>query len=432
MASAQAPGQEHSGAASQAQSQRHEGSTGQQTKEQAGQGRHEQGATQQGRHEQGAQNMPGKSGTAAQAQQRNEGKREQTTGQNLQKQTTGQNLQKGNEHAGSRAEHNREGMTNGQTGQAASEPQHKEGLHKQGQQQLPQGNQGRSGQQAQQRNLSPQQGQATSGSSGQSGKLGSNATGEQGTRAGKATVTLNQTQRSQIEKTVLARSDVPRVEHANFALTVGTAVPESVRVVAVPEELITIEPAWREDMYFVSGDDIIIVDHSRRIVAVVATGPTTAMNSGEYNSYASTRGASVNMSADEIRQLQIALNEKGFNVGSADGVFGSRTREALMAFQKKEGFQANGQPDQQTMTALGVSGNASGNAGTSGNAGKSGTTTGSGGSSSAIPNGSSMSGQKGTGLPSSSTTGQGGRTGTNMPSHTQGTGGTNLPSGQSR
>ena len=44
MASAQAPGQEHSGGASQAQSQR-QGSTAQQTKEQPGQARHEQGHT---------------------------------------------------------------------------------------------------------------------------------------------------------------------------------------------------------------------------------------------------------------------------------------------------------------------------------------------------------------------------------------------------
>ena len=296
----------------------------------------------------------GKSGTAAQAQpQRNEGKaqHEQTTGQHTEKQKPA-----------ARTEGNRE-RTTGQGGQATSQPQQGQTQHKPGQQaqqpqQPQQGTQQRN--QAQERKLSPQQGQsATGAASPQQGQTTTGAASQQqgqsrtgvaaqeqtgqAAGAGNATVTLNESQRTRIRETVLARSDVPRVDHVDFALTVGTFVPERVHLVAVPEELVVIRPEWREDMYFVSGDDIIIVDHGHRIVAVVAAGPTTAMNSREYSSYASTRGTSVNLSTEEIRQLQIALNEKGFNVGEPDGVMGSRTRQALIAFQRQQGFQATGQ-----------------------------------------------------------------------------------------
>jgi hypothetical protein len=69
---------------------------------------------------------------------------------------------------------------------------------------------------------------------------------------------------------VLTGSNVPRVNNVNFALSVGTTVPTRVRVVAVPSPLIEIYPQWRGHMYFVVGDQIIIVDRSHRIVAVIS------------------------------------------------------------------------------------------------------------------------------------------------------------------
>jgi hypothetical protein len=49
----------------------------------------------------------------------------------------------------------------------------------------------------------------------------------------------------------------------------GTTVPNSVRVVAVPPALIEIHPQWRGHMYFVVGDQIIIVDRNHRIIAII-------------------------------------------------------------------------------------------------------------------------------------------------------------------
>jgi len=74
-------------------------------------------------------------------------------------------------------------------------------------------------------------------------------------------------------------SSAPRVEHVNFDIRVGVAVPHDVRIVALPATIVEIEPEWRGYMYFVSGDQIIVVEPgSLRIVAVLASPalPATA------------------------------------------------------------------------------------------------------------------------------------------------------------
>jgi hypothetical protein len=171
-------------------------------------------------------------------------------------------------------------------------------------------------------------------------------------------VTLSAEQRTKIRETVLASGNVPRVENVNFAMSVGTTVPSSVRIVEVPETLISIHPEWRDHMYFVVRDEIVIVDHSHRIVALVPTGESFAQgsSSGQVSSSGQGSSAALNLGPDEIRRVQIMLNEKGFNVGEADGVLGARTKNALMQFQQRQGFHASGQLDQQTMAALGISG----------------------------------------------------------------------------
>jgi len=166
------------------------------------------------------------------------------------------------------------------------------------------------------------------------------------------TVTLTAEQRTRVQQTILASRDVPRVNNVNFAIAVGTVVPTSLRIVEVPATLIEIHPEWRGHMYFVLRDEIIIVDHGHRIVAIVPTGSSAQLGAGERDSMAMGSGT---MSVEEIRQVQIMLNQKGFNVGGPDGVFGARTRQALIAFQRQQGFQASGQLDSRTMSALGVS-----------------------------------------------------------------------------
>ena len=164
---------------------------------------------------------------------------------------------------------------------------------------------------------------------------------------------LTAQQRTQIQQTVLASSNVPRVNNVNFAVSVGTVVPTSVRVLDVAPALIEINPQWRGHQYFVVTDDIIIVDRSRKIVAVVPVG--SSGGGGAQLGGGGPGPGALNLTEEQIRQVQIVLNQKGFNIGQPDGRLGPRTTQALMAFQRQQGFQASGHIDNETVTALGLS-----------------------------------------------------------------------------
>lgn len=57
-----------------------------------------------------------------------------------------------------------------------------------------------------------------------------------------------------------------------------------------------------------------------------------------------------------IRQVQQALIDHGHDVGRVDGVWGTRTQQALRSFQSDQGItsSSNNMLDTQTMAALGV------------------------------------------------------------------------------
>jgi peptidoglycan hydrolase-like protein with peptidoglycan-binding domain len=233
----------------------------------------------------------------------------------------------------------------------------------------------------------PQQGQAQQGQA------------QQGTQGAGGSVTLNSQQRTRIQQTVLASRNVPRVNNVNFALSVGTAVPSSVRIVDVPSALIEINPQWRGHQYFVVRDEIIIVDRSRKIVATVPVGSSGGAALHSRGGAASV--AEVNLTEEQIRQIQIVLNEKGFNIGRPDGRLGPRTIRALTAFQRRQGLEVSGRLDSRTVAALGVS-NVSGGQGGAQGAGQS-STTGQGGAGS-----QQAPAQQNQGARQPSTSGQGG------------------------
>jgi len=162
-----------------------------------------------------------------------------------------------------------------------------------------------------------------------------------------ARVELNDQQRTHIRETILARSDAPRVDRVDFSVNVGTVVPSQVRLVAVPSVLVEIRPEWRDHEYFIVRDEIVIVDQSRHIIATLPVG-------GERTGSIQSRGSDVALSVEEIRSMQIALKDKGFNV-VVDGKFGPTTRQALIQFQQRQGLEASGRIDVRTRTALGLS-----------------------------------------------------------------------------
>lgn len=66
------------------------------------------------------------------------------------------------------------------------------------------------------------------------------------------------------------------------------------------------------------------------------------------------RGTQGQFSQDTVRDVQQALQEKGFDVGPIDGVIGPRTQAALREFQQRQGMSSTGRLDQQTLSALEV------------------------------------------------------------------------------
>jgi len=160
---------------------------------------------------------------------------------------------------------------------------------------------------------------------------------------------LTSEQRTKIRQDIFSGSNVPRVDNVNFSVRVGTVVPNEVRIVEVPETLIAIHPEWRGNQYFIMRDDVIIVDHDHRIVAVMPVGSSAAQSEGR------SQGGSVSLSQSEIREVQMKLNQKGFNVGRPDGVMGSKTKDGLAQFQREEGLQESGDIDSETADALGIS-----------------------------------------------------------------------------
>ena len=58
----------------------------------------------------------------------------------------------------------------------------------------------------------------------------------------------------------------------------------------------------------------------------------------------------------EVTQIQQRLNELGYNAGKADGIFGTNTKNAVLAFQRDYGLSADGIAGPNTLKALGITG----------------------------------------------------------------------------
>ena len=72
---------------------------------------------------------------------------------------------------------------------------------------------------------------------------------------------------------------------------------------------------------------------------------------------------------DTVREIQPRLKNWGYYSGSVDGIYGSRTEEAVRYFQRRNGLSPDGQVGDLTLAALGISpgGGGGASAGSSGN-----------------------------------------------------------------
>ncbi|HET9904325.1 MAG TPA: DUF1236 domain-containing protein [Xanthobacteraceae bacterium] len=105
--------------------------------------------------------------------------------------------------------------------------------------------------------------------SGQNG-AGQGRTGRgETTGAAPANVTVNTEQRTKIKQHI-SELRVGRVDNPNFTVSVGSTVPRSVTLHALPPSIVEIVPAWRSYRYVLVEDEIVIIDPATfRIVAVI-------------------------------------------------------------------------------------------------------------------------------------------------------------------
>ena len=74
-------------------------------------------------------------------------------------------------------------------------------------------------------------------------------------------------------------------------------------------------------------------------------------------------------SGGAVTEIQTRLKNWGYYSGSVDGVFGSRTEEAVKYFQRSNGLSADGQVGDLTLAALGITPNGGGSGGGSSSGG---------------------------------------------------------------
>jgi peptidoglycan hydrolase-like protein with peptidoglycan-binding domain len=75
------------------------------------------------------------------------------------------------------------------------------------------------------------------------------------------------------------------------------------------------------------------------------TGTETKKKGGKQSRY---------HSSEKVKEVQTALQEKGFNPGPIDGIMGPKTTKALASFQRQQNLYANGKLDERTERELGI------------------------------------------------------------------------------
>lgn len=89
--------------------------------------------------------------------------------------------------------------------------------------------------------------------------------------------------------------------------------------------------------------------HQTNTSAMPASNSSVASTMPQQNE---AQTSPINLSRNQVKQLQEQLRTAGLYNGRTDGRLGPETKQALQQFQQQNGLQATGKPDQQTMAAL--------------------------------------------------------------------------------
>jgi hypothetical protein len=84
---------------------------------------------------------------------------------------------------------------------------------------------------------------------------------------------LSSEQRTRIRETILSRRDTPRIARPDFDIRVGYRIPRNrihFRLLPLPTTIVDLEPEWQGYLYFLVGDEVVVVDpDTYEIVAVL-------------------------------------------------------------------------------------------------------------------------------------------------------------------
>jgi hypothetical protein len=140
-------------------------------------------------------------------------------------------------------------------------------------------------------------------------RVGEDKTGptqDRGRQAGASSsegrVQLSEDQRVRLHETVIRTGRVNRLSNVNVAVEIGSRVPRTVRLAALPTEVVAIVPQYRGYRYFVIDDRLCIVDpRSDQIVEVIVADGRTARGRDEIRT--GTGGHGLTLTLEERRVL---------------------------------------------------------------------------------------------------------------------------------
>jgi hypothetical protein len=89
----------------------------------------------------------------------------------------------------------------------------------------------------------------------------------------RASTSLSTEQRTRIREVILRGRNAPRLAHPDFDIRVGYRIPRErlhFALLPLPSTIVDIEPTWEGYLYFLVGDEIVVVDpDTYEIVAVL-------------------------------------------------------------------------------------------------------------------------------------------------------------------
>ena len=100
----------------------------------------------------------------------------------------------------------------------------------------------------------------------------------------------------------------------------------------------------------------IIVKYRKLMLTILIGAIVTIILVGLFNSNEVKALSKYGSQGDEVKQIQQKLKNWGYYNGSIDGIYGSKTLEAVKYFQRKNGLTVDGIAGDKTLAALGIKG----------------------------------------------------------------------------